>query len=242
MDASTSAGKLLLSLKQQLRSKGLHYRDVAARLKVSEGTVKRYFSGKGVTINVLEKLAQTVDLDLLSLAVLAQQQNPTVPRLTKAQQAALKRSKISTTVLYYLSIGFTPAQLSREFDLAEQMDTILARLQDWGMIRRLSANNVKMLVEPRSGGSSDDDVREGRVNMVRRFLAEIDLRDDRCEWECFYARLSTAAAARLQEIIKRFASDVRALTKSGIDLPPEETQWYRLFVGAEPASRKNIFR
>jgi hypothetical protein len=44
-----------------------------ARLKVSEGTVKRYFSGKGVSVNVIDKLAEIVDLDLLSLAALAQE-------------------------------------------------------------------------------------------------------------------------------------------------------------------------
>jgi transcriptional regulator with XRE-family HTH domain len=232
----------MIALRQQLRAKGLHYRDVAARLKVSEGTVKRYFSGKGVSIIVLDKLAQIVDLDLLSLAVLAQQQNITEPWLTKAQQAALKRSKLSVVVLQYLSLGFTPAQLIQEFDLAEQMETILTRLQDWGLIRRVSTNKVRMLVKPRSGGPIDDDVQEGRIKMARRFLSAIDLHDEGCEWTCYYARLSRVSVVRLREIIKRFHSDVHALTKSEIDLPPEETQWYQLFVGAEPKSRKNLFR
>ena len=93
MDSSTSTGKLLLTLKQQLRVKGLHYRDVAGRLKVSEGTVKRYFSGKGVGIDTLEKLAKIVDLDLLSLATLAQQHN-IEGGLNLAQQAAVARHTI----------------------------------------------------------------------------------------------------------------------------------------------------
>ncbi len=242
MDASTSAGKLIIALKQQLRAKGVHYRDVAARMKVSEGTVKRYLSGKGVSISVLEELAQIVGLDVISLALLAQQQSASEPAVTKAQKAALKKSKITIVVLYYLSIGFTPAQLVREFDLAEQMDGILAKLQDWGLIRRLSTNSVKVLVKPKSGGQSDDDVKEGRIKMVRRFLSEINLYDERCDWTCFYARLSKASVVRLREMTKRFASEVQAMTKSNIDLPPEETQWYQLFIGAEPANRENIFR
>jgi transcriptional regulator with XRE-family HTH domain len=241
MDMSSSAGKLLLTLKEQLRSKGLHYHDVAVRLKVSEGTIKRYFSGRGVDINVLDRLAQIVGLDLLSLAALAQQQNTTEPGLTKAQKAALKRSKPSIVVLYYLSIGFTPAQLIQEFDLGEQMEAILSNLEEWGLIRRLSSKNVRVLVKLKSG-KFDDETKEGRVKMVRRFLSEINLRDEECEWAYYYARLSRASAVRLTDLMRRLQSDVNALTKSEIGLPPGETQWYRLFVGAEQASRKNFFR
>jgi len=242
LDASTSVGKLILALKQQLKVKGLHYRDVAERLKVSEGTVKRYFSGKGISILALDKLAQTVGLDLFSLAALAQQQNVTEPWLTKAQQTALKKSKSSSVVLNYLSMGFTPAQLAQEFDLTDQMDGILTRLQDWGLIRRVSANSVRILVKPRSGGKQDDDVREGRIKMARRFLSAIDLHEDDCQWSCFYARLSQVSVGRLREIMQRFSSDVHALMKIDIEIPPGEVQWYQLFVGAEPSSRKNILR
>jgi AcrR family transcriptional regulator len=242
MDASTSAGKLIIALRQQLRIKGLHYRDVAAALKVSEGTVKRYFSCKGLNINVLDKLAQIVDLDVLSLAALAQQQHTNEPGPTVGQKAALKKNKMAAVVLWYLSIGFTPAQLIQEFDLAVQMDTILARLQDLGLIRRLSGNRVKVLIRPKSGGPMDDDVREGSIKVAHRFLSEINLHDQSCEWTFYYARLSKASAAHLKETIRRFASDVQAMAKSAIDLPPEETQWYKMFVGAEPTSRKNIFR
>ena len=41
---------------------------MAARLGVSEITVKRYLSGRSVTIPTLEALAALVNLDLLSLA------------------------------------------------------------------------------------------------------------------------------------------------------------------------------
>jgi transcriptional regulator with XRE-family HTH domain len=242
MDASTSAGKLIVALRQQFKVKGVHYREVAARLKVSEGTVKRYFTGRGVSINVLDKLAEIVDLDLVSLAALAQHQHTNGPGLTKAQKASLKKNKMAAVVLWYLSIGFTPAQLIQEFEIAAQMETILVQLQTLGLIRRLPTNKVKVLVAPKADGPMDDEVREGRIKMAQRFLSAINLRDERCPWTCFYARLPEASAARLKEIVKRFSSDVQAVAKGAIDLPTDETQWYKLFVGAEPTSRKNIFR
>jgi transcriptional regulator with XRE-family HTH domain len=241
MDASTSTGKLVAVLKRQLKTKGLQYRDVAARLRVSEGTVKRYLSGKGITVSILEKLAQIVELDLLSLVVLGQQ-NITEPELTKAQQTTLRSSKVSLGVFYCLSLGFTPPQLIQEFEIAhEAMDAILARLQGWGLIRRLSTNSVQMLVKPKFAAEVDADVRERHIGMSRAFLSEVNFSDEKCQWTWTTARLSQTSIVRLRELMNRFASEVQALTKSEIALPPDNTQWYRLIVCANPVSRKRMF-
>jgi AcrR family transcriptional regulator len=245
MDESTAAGKLMLTLKQQFRASGLHYRDVASRLNVSEGTVKRYFSGKGLTLHVLEQLSEMVDLDLLSLAALTGQQDTTERGLTREQMAGLRASKITLAVFYQLAIGFTPAQLIQEFDLSRQMEQILDRLQSLGLIRRLSKNNVKLLRKPVLSGFSwvvDPEVRGRKVEYAREFLNDIELNDDRCDWMDLQARLSTQSKSHLREIMRRFASDVQDLTKADLAQPSEKTQWYRLFVGAAPVSRTKIFR
>jgi transcriptional regulator with XRE-family HTH domain len=240
MDSSTSTGKLLLTLKQQLRVKGLHYRDVAAHLKVSEGTVKRYFSGKGVDIETLEKLAEIADLDLLSLATLAQE-HMVEGGLTKAQQAAVAKNQLMLAILYDLGVGFSPAQLAEEFGVSEQMDTILARLEALGLIRRLGPNSVRVLTKPKFGGEVAGPIREYKVRNTRDFLAQIDLEDEGCAWAFYAARLSPTSAIRMRALIYRFASDVEALTKGDIGLPMNETQWFRLFIGAQPISRKKLF-
>jgi transcriptional regulator with XRE-family HTH domain len=96
MDTSTSAGRLIVVLEQLLKSKGLRYRNVAAHLQVSEGRVKRYLSGMGVSVHVFEQLAAMVDLDFLSLATLAQQQSMTAGGLSNAQRAVLSMWAVLT--------------------------------------------------------------------------------------------------------------------------------------------------
>jgi transcriptional regulator with XRE-family HTH domain len=241
MDSSTSTGKLLNTLKQQLRARGLHYRDVAAHLKVSEGTIKRYFSGKGVDIETLEKLAAIADLDLLSLARLAHEHS-IEGGLNRAQQAALAKSQLTLAIIHGLGIGFSPAQLAAEFNVSEQMDAILARLESLGLIRRLGPNSVRVLTKPKFGGEVDGPIREYKVRNTREFLAQMDLHDEGCAWAFYAARLSPASAVRMRELIYRFASDVEALTKADIGLPKYETQWFRLFIGAQPISRQQLFR
>ena len=62
---------LLDALKQLYRAKAVRYRDVAGGLGVSEVTVKRYFSGAGLTLQTLERLCEKVEIDLFDLCDLA---------------------------------------------------------------------------------------------------------------------------------------------------------------------------
>ena len=243
MDATTSTGKIVIALRQELRTKGLHYRDVAARLGVSEGTVKRYFSGKGLSLPVLEKLVDVFDLDLLSLMVVAQQLNKTEPGLSRGQRAALSKSRVAFRVFHFLSIGLTPAQIAREFGLHEQMNSILTQLEDFGLIRRLANGGAKTLArlvldEKLAGQVAYRKMQ--KANVTRRFLSKIDFQNERCEWINSVARLSPESIVHLRELMDRFSRDVLAMTKSDIARTPEATQWYRLVLVADPVSRKRL--
>ena len=241
MDTSTSTGKIVTALRQELRSKGLHYRDVALRLGVSEGTVKRYFSGKGLSLQVLEKLVDVVELDLLSLMALAQQQCNNEPGLSRGQRAALSKNREALAVFHLLDVGLSPAQIVREFDLRGRINSILSQLEDIGLIRRLANGSVKTLAQlviDGNGSSHEIDRRAQKASVSRRILAKIDFQNERCEWINAAARLSSDSALRLRELMDRFARDVLAMTKGDLSLPPEQTQWYRLILVADPISRK----
>lgn len=152
---------------------------------------------------------------------------------------------MALAVFVYLGLGFTPAQLIREFELASQMEHLLSTLEELGLIRRLSNQSVKLLVKPAMSGFSwevDREVRERKVKYTREFLDGFDLRDERCDWMDLSARLSAESMSRLREIMSRFATEVQTLTKNDLSLPPERTLWYQLFIGAQPVSRKKIFR
>jgi transcriptional regulator with XRE-family HTH domain len=240
MDESTPEGKIMTILKQELRVRGFHYQDIASRLKVSQGTVKRYFTGKGVSLTVLRRLAEIADLDLLSLATLAEQQRADERKFTKSQQAALGKDQFMSAVYFLLWHGWTPAQISKEFEVTDSLDAALAKLESLGLIRKL-AHEVKILATPsldqRGGGQLADLTRD----FARRFLSEIDLSNDAmCEWTIYAARLSRSSVARLHDMINKFFEDTCALTRNDTKLPRDAVQWYRVFVGAEPVDRKSI--
>jgi transcriptional regulator with XRE-family HTH domain len=240
MDLSTPAGRVIVALKQQLRVKGLHYRDVALRLNLSERTVKRYFSGRGITLDVLQQLANIVELDVLSLVMLAQQPSVGLPEMSRAQQEGLRKNLTAFTVYTFLNFGMTATQIAKEFDLGRQMDSILMKLESLGLIRRFSNNGIKILAGRAFGSRSPDQITEQKIGSVRRFLRDIDLVRRDSMWLYQVVRLSHASATQLDELMRRFVHEATTMTKKDLDLPPSDTQWYRLFVAAEPISRQQM--
>jgi transcriptional regulator with XRE-family HTH domain len=231
---------MIETLKDELKVKGIHYRDVAARLKVSEGTVKRYLRGRALTLAALQKMAEIVDLDLLSLASLAQRSSAAVRGLNKEQEEALSRSPLLRGALYFLGRGWTPAQFGTEFGVADRVDGLLANLQTLGMIRKVSANSFKILARPPLDYRHAGMLTEHTLKRTRRFLTAIDLRDERCQWSFSQARLAPGSEARLLDLVKRFNADVRALGMEETDMPPHRAQWYRVFLGAEPMNPQQL--
>jgi transcriptional regulator with XRE-family HTH domain len=244
LDESTQTGKLLLALKSQLKAKHLSYRDVATQLKISEATVKRYFSGKGVTVDVLQRMADIVGLDLFSLVIVAQDESSIQRGLSGAQMAALKRPGPLRTVYFQLLGGWTPAQIAKEFELQSpsELDSHLQKLEGLGLIRRLSKRGVKVLVKPSLGDRAYGEMSGLAMEEAQKFVRELDIDDDANEWLFEVLRLSDASAQELRKIIRHFQNEVRELNRRDLALQPDETQWYRLFVGSSRTTRKELLK
>jgi transcriptional regulator with XRE-family HTH domain len=236
LDASTPEGKIIATLKHELRARGFHYRDIAARLRVSEATIKRYFSGKGVSLPVLSKLADLVDLDLFSLAELAQRQGAGTILFSKQQEAALAKNWFLSFIYFLLWHGWMPNKIRAEFGISTELERALDKLEALGLIRCLS-NEVKILATP------DTEYRnEQSCAYAQMILSEINLHDPNTDWTPYAVRLGAASAARLHEIMAEFIEDARGLMMADLDFPPEQVQWYRLLICAQPVSRKRLLR
>lgn len=240
MDKSPSVEKILAALKQELRLKGLRNRDVASHLNVSEPTVKRYLRGQGLDLSTLEKLAEIVDLDLMSLLASAQRHNPPKPMLSMTQQEALKRSALLRAVFALLSRGMTPTHVGKELELTPQkLDMLLAKLQGLQLIRTRAGDRVEILAAG-SGFEFNAKAKSPLVDVARefagRFLSDINLKDESCEWIYDAASLSPASVARVDELIERVVGEIRRLSMIDI-VPARGNRIYQYFFAAQPTSR-----
>lgn len=230
----------MLALKQQLKAKRVTYRDVAAQLRISEATVKRYFSGKAVTVDVLHRMAEIVGLDLFSLVIVAQDHSAVQHGFNTAQLTALGPPGPLRMMFFLMSSGWTATQIAREFDLNSQIDGYLAKLEALGLIRRLSRRGVKLLVKPALGETACGQTAELAVEAAEEFLRDLNLRDNECDFRFDVVRLSQAAALELRRMAQHFEAEVLELSRRNLDLAPQETQWYRVFVATNPVGRNDL--
>jgi transcriptional regulator with XRE-family HTH domain len=107
--------QLLKTLKHLFKAAGLRYADIAARLGVSEGTIKRYLNQQGLTVQVLQLLCECADVTLAELAKLAAEENtPVQPAATPDQERQLAGDIILSMTFFLLARGWRPEQIARE--------------------------------------------------------------------------------------------------------------------------------
>jgi transcriptional regulator with XRE-family HTH domain len=240
MDPSTPGGRLVATLKQQLKLRGLRYRDIASRLKVSEATVKRYLRGKGVSLIVLQDLMEIANLDFPSLVLLSEEQSVNATDLTERQQSALRENRVLAAVFYFLGNGWTPSLIAKEFEFGQELERALVQLERLRLIRRLSANRAKILAKHKLGDKFTGALAELALETAHGFLADIDLRSADCDWLLDTARLSRNSAARLRDMMRSFMVELRALSAKDRPLSQHETDWYRVFLAIQRTSREDL--
>ncbi|MGH8806290.1 MAG: helix-turn-helix domain-containing protein, partial [Noviherbaspirillum sp.] len=62
------ATSLVDSLKRELKARGITYADLAARINMSEASVKRMFSQKNFTLQRLDDILQATQIDFRDVA------------------------------------------------------------------------------------------------------------------------------------------------------------------------------
>lgn len=82
----SQVGGLLATLKRELRSQGVTYADVAAKLRLSESSVKRLLSEKKLSLDRLELLCQVVGMEISDLVQKMAEERKRLDMLTEEQE------------------------------------------------------------------------------------------------------------------------------------------------------------
>jgi transcriptional regulator with XRE-family HTH domain len=139
--------RLMNTLKQQLRQRGLTYEDVARHLKLSTSSVKRLFSAGGLTMERLESVCELADIDFLELAREAETDRMRLRNLTEEQE----REIVSNPKLLLVSIcvhnRWSFNEILEHYDLTKhELIRALAKLDGLGILDLLPGNRIRLRV------------------------------------------------------------------------------------------------
>jgi DNA-binding Xre family transcriptional regulator len=206
-------------LKKLLKSRGLTYRDLAVRLKLSEASVKRVFANETFTLQRLEKICLSLDISVSELVDMsAADGNSKSQYLTLAQEQSLAANPVLLGCFYLLLNGHTSAEIQQRLNLGErELRALYARLDDAKLAESLRGLRARLRVGPVVSWRSDGPVRRVYEQQVKgEFLRSAFQGSDEA-LHFHSAELSDESATllfrRLEQLAREFA-DLAALDRT----------------------------
>ena len=228
LERDSDAYRMLSYLKEVIHARGLRYREVAAALEVSEKSIKRYMTGRGLSLALLERLCGVVGLNLRELADLAGVNDEARPVwTTDAQEEALVADHRLAIVLELLANGWSAARIVREGLAGEShLNAILIRLDRLGVITLYPGNRIRIRARVRPLDACSDRMREVISNAGLRVIQGLDLTKPDALWRLYYARLGAASIARASGRLSALLREIAELSRQDMDLTSDQVKWY----------------
>jgi DNA-binding Xre family transcriptional regulator/DNA-binding MarR family transcriptional regulator len=230
IDPASHSASMLGYLREVLHTRRMRYADVAALMGVSEKTIKRYVTGRGVTLPVLERLCATVGMSLGELSELAGAADEgETPWTTDAQEAIIASEPKLAIVLALLTNGWTPARIQREgLASPSDMNAILVRLDRLGLITLYPNNRTILRTRIRLVDTASAPLRRVISEAGARVIGSLDLFDPDALWRLNYARLGPASIVRVAKRLDAFLLEVAELSRQDMDLSGDQVKWYAI--------------
>ncbi len=231
----SSSTLLIDALKRQLKGRGITYAALAARIGMSEASVKRMFAQRNFSLERLDDILAVLDMDLVELAHAAADAPQLIAQLTYAQEEEL----IGDTRLLLVAVAAlneVPVEaLVATYRISEaEAVQCLLRLDRIGFLVLKPNNRVKLLVARTFGWIPD-----GPIQNWFRQEAYGDYLDTHFNGPGELLRLvsvmlSPASSRALLERLRQVADEFARQHQDDARLPYEERTAITFLLAARP--------
>jgi DNA-binding Xre family transcriptional regulator len=229
---------ILMALKKAYRAAGVQHKDIAETLGVSQMTVKRMLSGKGLKLGTLIQLCAIIDMTVYELLDATERAAATeMPSLTRDQLTALSVDFMLGTVFFLIGRGWTVERIADELKLNNSEITFaLMKLDRLKVITLFPANRIRVLHRSRhiSGETMmESDVFVPKLASLFTPLTPL-LTNPTTVWNSGLARLSESSRQHVAQLLREVAEEIFAIGENDLNLPANEVRWYAtLFVARQ---------
>ena len=228
-----SSPELVLDvLRAELRAASITYKELAARIGVSESSVKRMFGQKDMALSRLAQICQVTGIALEDVLRRAADARPQADALTLPQETSLVANPKLLLVAICCLGHWSLEQVLETYRLSEpECITLLAELDRLGLIELKPLNRYSLRVSNAfrwlPGGPVQ---RYFRAHVVEDYFAGGFDRPGEALM-CLPARLSPARAQELAQKIGQLAGDLARLHRNDRRLPTQDREGYTLLLG-----------
>ena len=229
------SAQLVEALKGALKTQGKTYADVAKALKLSEASIKRWFSRGSFTLEQLEQVCTLAGLEISDLVELAAESRPPFTSLTPEQEEALLQDPKLLLMTFLVLSHWQFADIVESYQLTEhEAIQLLSRLDRLGLIDLLPGNRIKLLTARNFSWRKDGPVQQFFEREVLRDFLASRFSGPREEMKFTGGLLSWASLERVQQGMERLAREFNELVAADAKLPLEERYSCAAVMAARP--------
>ena len=219
----TQTIRLIEQLKRQLRKLGLTYAELAARLDLSESSVKRMFARRNFTVARLAQVCAVAGIEIADLGELMQAERVALTQLSPQQEAALLAEPKLLLLAYLLINGWPLDDIVATFAIENtEVDRLLIKLHKARIIELLPLNRVKLLTARNFTWRKDGPVQKFFASQVQSEFFDSTFSGALEQLTFVGGLLSSTGLVHMQQAIDKIAREFDELHRRDSNLPLSE--------------------
>jgi len=214
---------LVQALKRALKAKGLTYADVAARMELSENSIKRLFATCSFSIERLEQICDLADLEISDLVQLMLENARRIEMLTEEQEREIARDIKLLLVATCVLDRWTALEILDIYKLTEhECIKLLAKLDRLKIIELLPKNRVKVIVAKNFKWRPNGPIQQFFQSTVQPSFFDSEFQQPGEKLLFSSGMLSRGSNALMMKKLERLAAEFNELHDTDIGLPLNE--------------------
>jgi transcriptional regulator with XRE-family HTH domain len=217
----SSTALIVRGIKSRLKARGMTYRELAARLGVSEPTIKRDLGRGNFSLQRLDRICDALGVGVADLVTA--EESSALTELSEQQEQALVTNPRALVVSYLIVNDWKFDEIVSTFQFdANELVSILLKLDKLRIVDFRPPNRMRKLTARNFGWRKDGAVQDYFLRRVipEFFNARFDVSGD--EFRFVAGMLSGGSMLRLQASIRRLAAEFEQLAHQDTRLPLAE--------------------
>lgn len=213
-------GLIVGELKRYLKAHGVTYAQLAARVGLSESSIKRLFATQTFTLQRLEEICNAVGLEIGDLVELMNESREFLTELTPEQEETLLADAKLLLMTYLLINGWSLPEIVASFTIeTPEAERLLVRLHRAKIIELLPFNRVKLLTARNFTWRKNGPVQRFFETQVQRDFLSGPFTGTAAGFQFVGGMLSLTGFKEMRQSIERLAREFDELARRDAVLP-----------------------
>ena len=232
----SESAQIIEVLKRSLKTRGLTYRDLAAKVGLSEASIKRVFSEETFTLQRLETMCSAIGVSMSELVrIAADSREQRSQYLTLEQEQLIAGDQRLLACFYLLLNGRSSPEILERMDLTErELRELYVKLDTARLIELQPRLKVRLRVGPVITWRSDGPVHRVYERQVKAEFLQSEFQDAQEALHFRSAELSEASTRILIRKLEQLLRDFGDLASLDVGLPAAEKRNVALLVALRP--------